>query len=74
MNESLCDKLNQLCRKVSENFCAISFEYHRACIRQLGSMHVLANARISGPVNMRYRPSKQIVSMGTNTNVYVVVC
>ena len=57
-----------------ENFCAISCEYHRACIRQLGYMHVLANTRLSGPVSVKYRPSKLIFSMDTDTNVYVAVC
>ena len=35
---------------------------------------MLANARIIGPVSMRYRPSKLIFRMDTDTNVYVVVC
>ena len=35
---------------------------------------MLANARISGPVSMRYHPSKFIFIMDTNINVHVVVC
>ena len=65
------DQLNL--SEVSENFCATSFEYHLTCIRHLGHMHVLANARISGPVSMRYNPSKFIFIMDTDTNVHVVV-
>ena len=35
---------------------------------------MLANARIRGPMSMRYRPSKLVYSMDIDTNVYVVVC
>ena len=35
---------------------------------------MLANARISGPVSVKNRPSKIIFSMDTDTNVYVAVC
>ena len=35
---------------------------------------MLANARISGPVCMRYNPSKYIFITDADTNVYVVVC
>ena len=46
-------------RKVSESFYTMSFEYHRASIRNLGCMNVLAYARIiCVPVRMRYRSSE----------------
>ena len=39
---------------LSESFYTISSEYHRASIRHLGCMTVLAYARIWAPVSMRY--------------------
>ena len=63
-----------VCQKISESFYTISFEYHRAAIRHLGCMTVLAYARISGPVSMSYRSNETNFSMATDSNVYMVVC
>ena len=41
-----------------KSFYTISFEYHRASIRHLGGMNVLAYARIFGSACMRYRTSE----------------
>ena len=64
----------RVCQKVSESFYTISFEYHRAGIRHLGCMTVLAYAHIFGPVSMSYRSSETNFSMATNSSVYMVVC
>ena len=72
MKVCVTDKLT-LSESKRELLCK-SFEYHRACIRHLVYLHVLANARISGPVSVKNRPSKIIFSMDTDTNVYVAVC
>ena len=46
------------CQKVGESFYTIPFEYHRASIRHLGCMDVLAHECICGPVSMSYRSSE----------------
>ena len=49
------------------------FEYHRASIRHLGCMYVLAYAHVCGPVSMKYR-SSETISMDTDKNLYMVGC
>ena len=63
-------------QKVSESFYTMSFEYHRASIRHLGCMNVLAYARIiCVPVKMRYRSTETNYQYGyRQMYICMVVC
>ena len=60
-----------MCQKAIENFQTISFEYHRASVRHLGCINVLAYARVCSVVCMRYRSGEINDLHGIDINVYV---
>ena len=63
-----------MCQKASESFQTVSFGYHRASVRHLGCMNVLAYASVCSLVCMRYRSGEIIDLHGRPIDINVYVC